>query len=147
MKQKLIQVEVEKILESADKLESILGLPGSVNEVKDSVMKFFSGSKDVQDWYKVLHENFKTATILIPNPNEINVTRNGITVVVKQDSNKKWNVVHNGMNYPVADAKDLISKVKSYTEQGTPAAADAQDILRYSRAILKCKASPGAVHF
>lgn len=147
LRQKLIQMEAKNLMECMERLESISGLAGFFDDMKNSVVKMVTGGNDVQAWYKVLHENLKNATILIPNPNEIHVTRNNITVIIKQDSSKTWKIAHNGMDYPIADAKDLINKVKSYTEQGTPTSAEAQDVLRYSQAILKCKASPGARHF
>lgn len=147
LRQKLIQMEAKNLMECMERLESISGLTGFFEDMKNSVVKMVTGGNDVQAWYKVLHENFKNATILIPNPNEIHVTRNNITVIIKQDSSKTWKIAHNGMDYPIADAKDLVNKVKSYTEQGTPTTAEARDVLRYSQAILKCKATPGAVHF
>lgn len=147
LRQKLIQMEAKNLMECMERLESISGLTGFFEDMKKSVVKMVTGGNDVQAWYKVLHENFKNATILIPNPNEIHVTRNNITVIIKQDSSKTWKIAHNGMDYPIADAKDLVNKVKSYTEQGTPTTTDARDVLRYSQAILKCKATPAAVHF
>ncbi len=148
LRQKLIQMEAKNLMECMERLESISGLTGFFEDMKKSVVKMVTGgSNDVHSWYNVLHEKFKDATILITNTNELQITRNNITIVFKQDSNKNWKTTQNGTEYTITDANDLIKTVETYTKKGTPAAAEARDVLRYSQAILKCKATPAAVHF
>lgn len=110
--------------------------------VKNAMAKTIKASEVM----KYLEDNLKDATVTKPSNEVVEVVRNGIKVEVMLDSNKKWILKIGDRKIEMKnELADILRNVDSHTRKNV--AAEARDVLRYSQAILKCKATPAAVHF
>lgn len=154
LRQKLVHAELENLMESVKRLESLSGLsPSYFEKFKDAASNTFAmvknamaGTIKASEVMTYLENNLKDATVTKPNNDMVEVVRNGIKVEVMLDSNKKWILKVGDRKIEMKnELADILRNVDSHTRKNV--AAEARDVLRYSQAILKCKAAPGAVHF
>jgi len=154
LRQKLMHAELENLMECVERLESISGLSPSYFEnfknAASNVVSTFKnamvGTIKASEVMTYLENNLKDATVTKPNNDLVEVVRNGIKVEVMLDSNKKWILKIGDRKIEMKnELADILRNVDSHTRKNV--AAEARDVLRYSQAILKCKATPAAVHF
>lgn len=150
LRHKLLQAELANLMESLDRLEGLSHLDGIWDKVKNAakdaaskVTKMVTGNKDIDDVCKYLKSKLEATVNIVANTekNNITVTRNGKTVEVTMDANKKWVVTAKGDTYTTSSLDDLVTKIKVHTET-TVAHPGTGDVFRYSRAIIQCKAGP-----
>lgn len=155
LRQKLVHAELENLMESVERLESLSGLsPSYFEKFKDAASTTFAMVKNAMATRTIkasevmtyLENNLKDATVTKPNNDLVEVVRNGIKVEIMLDSSKKWILKVGDRQIEMKnELADILRNVDSHTRKNV--AAEARDVLRYSQAILKCKATPVAVHF